>query len=150
MTLCLAAGAATLALALGSFTLSWTHSVERIEWREHWAVERDGLVLRQAAVKGSGAGMEVPDDAILRDGFWFYEPRLPPQTRVSFADAGRAGSDWTLCDGERCAALRSLLPVEGNGFSMEACERSGIGLSQAIAEAHDRRPLAGERPIEAR
>lgn len=135
MTLCLATGAATLALALSSFTLSWTHSVERTEWRESWAVERGALVLREAAVRGSGAGMDIPAGAVLRNGFWFYEPRLAPQTRVSFADAGREGSDWSLCDRDICADLRTLLPVEGVGFAMEACRETGVSLAHAIAQS---------------
>ena len=60
MSGCLMAGAMALALANGgTFTLEWTHSVERESWRETWQVTGDDrLQLTGAAVKGSGAGME--------------------------------------------------------------------------------------------
>ena len=66
---CLIAGAMTLALASPGFTLSWTHSVEKITWRESWAITGTGLRLTEAAVKGSGAGMEPGDGAVLRNGW---------------------------------------------------------------------------------
>ncbi|MEZ5450817.1 MAG: DUF1850 domain-containing protein [Thiolinea sp.] len=33
-----------------------------------------GLQLLQARVKGSGAGMEPGDDAVLKDGWWVWQP----------------------------------------------------------------------------
>jgi hypothetical protein len=55
-------------MAMQSFTLVWTHSVERTEWRESWRVTPAGLVLTEARVKGSGAGMEPATDAVWIDG----------------------------------------------------------------------------------
>ncbi|MFX6230366.1 DUF1850 domain-containing protein, partial [Acinetobacter baumannii] len=30
-------------LAVAAFTLSWTHSVEKVEWQEDWRVTPQGL-----------------------------------------------------------------------------------------------------------
>ncbi len=80
MTGCLMAGATMLALASGSsFTLEWTHSVERQSWRESWEVTADHrLHLTEAAVKGSGAGMEPGPGGHFEDGWWVWAPDLPP------------------------------------------------------------------------
>ena len=51
-----------------AFTLAWNHTIEKIRWEEDYRVTPDGLLLGEARVKGSGAGMEIPDDAGLRDG----------------------------------------------------------------------------------
>lgn len=56
-------------LAVQSFRLSWVHSVEKTEWRENWRVQAQGLVLVEARVRGSGAGMEPGDTARWRDGW---------------------------------------------------------------------------------
>ena len=56
MSLCIATGGQILALVASSFTLSWTHSVEKTEWIEHWQVEDSRLNLVSASVQGSGAG----------------------------------------------------------------------------------------------
>ena len=95
MNLCIEAAGAIVALALQSFTLSWQHSVEKIEWSESWAVSDAGLVLEEASVQGTGAGMEIPEGAVLRDGAWHYRPGLPPLPELVLSDAGR-GADWTL------------------------------------------------------
>lgn len=128
MNLCLEAAGHTLVVAIQAFSLLWIHSVERTEWREEWAIEGDRLRVVEAAVSATGAGMEIPDGAVLQDGAWHYRPDLPPQARVAFADAGRADSDWTLCAKDTCVSLRSVLPVRGEGFVMQACDRPGVPL----------------------
>jgi hypothetical protein len=98
MATCLIAGAMTLALASPGFTLSWTHSVEKITWRESWAITGTGLRLTEAAVKGSGAGMEPGDGAVLRNGWWVWVPDLPEQAELHLAASGATGAGWRLCD----------------------------------------------------
>ncbi len=56
MTACLMVGSIALALSGPTFQLRWTHSVEKVEWVEDWAVEPGELLLTQARIKGSGAG----------------------------------------------------------------------------------------------
>ena len=64
MSLCLAAGAITASLAIQAFTLAWAHSIEKIRWEEDWRVEENQLHLVEARIKGTGAGMEPPPDAV--------------------------------------------------------------------------------------
>lgn len=109
MSLCLAAGALTAALAADAFTLAWTHSIERIRWEEDWRVEGRALRLVAARVRGSGAGMEIPDGAVLRDGVWHYAPPHPPQARLTLAHSPYAAGH-TLCANSHCAPLAEHLP----------------------------------------
>lgn len=133
MSLCLSAGGTTLALALEAFSLSWTHSVERTEWREEWRVTGEGLVIDSASVAGSGAGMEVPEGAVLSEGAWHYRPPLPPQPRVAFADAGRGAGDWRLCSDGTCRELGDLVPSRDSMVILSACDQPGRALAEAPA-----------------
>lgn len=119
MTACLAVGATTLMLALPAFSLSWTHSVERTEWREDWRIDGATLVLETARVRGSGAGMDPGEGARLQDGWWVWSPdlRVP---ELWLAASGATGAGWQLCSDGVChdlgttagAALR-LAPCGG-------------------------------------
>ncbi|WP_102109008.1 DUF1850 domain-containing protein [Oceaniglobus roseus] len=91
-------------LAAPDFTLSWTHSVERIEWRETWHVVPDALRLSRAEVRGSGAGMEPGPDARLEDGWWVSEPDLTVPA-LTLAASGATGGGWRLCADGRCREL---------------------------------------------
>lgn len=105
---CLLVGATALTLAAGGFDLSWTHSVEGTEWREHWVVDRDALRLERAAVRGSGAGMDPGPDARLEAGWWVWAPALPPVPTIMLAASGATGSGWRLCDGMACLEIGAL------------------------------------------
>ena len=108
MMLCIAAAGIITALATPSFTLSWTHSVERTQWQESWSVEEGGLRLVAASVEGSGAGIAVPDDAVWADGRWTYAPRLPLLESLDLAASGMTPSPWTLCPADdECLTLGS-------------------------------------------
>jgi hypothetical protein len=123
MGLCLAAGTLTARLAVTAFTLAWTHSVERVRWEEDWRVDSKSLVLVEARVQGSGAGMEPPDGAVLEDGFWRYQPELAPLPRLELA-RGDAVPDWQLCLAGRCRELAAYLPVEARnaqGVALYPC-----------------------------
>lgn len=109
--LCLSAGAVTIALALQTFTLAWTHSIEKIEWQEDWRVATDVLIIDEARIRGSGSGMEIPADAVLRDGAWHYRPAQNRLPRVTLAHS-HATADWRLCTAGACQPLESLLPPE--------------------------------------
>ncbi len=98
-----------------SFTLAWTHSVEKVEWREEWRVRSGRLVLGEASVMGSGAGMEPPPDAVLKDGRWVWHPEMVLEEIVLARSDFTA--DWRLCvDG----ACRSLAKEEGQ-TRLRAC-----------------------------
>ncbi|MDX2258050.1 MAG: DUF1850 domain-containing protein [Hyphomicrobiaceae bacterium] len=96
MTLCLLAGGTLTALGASAFTLVWSHSVERTLWEEDWRLTETGLVLVDARVAGTGAGMEPPVGAVLSGGAWHYRPKLPPQAELVLA-ASAATAPWRLC-----------------------------------------------------
>ena len=105
---CLMIGATVLWLAGPGFELNWTHSVEKTEWRESWAIGADGLHLTEAAVKGSGAGMEPGADARLEDGWWVWQPDLPPVPSLTLAASGATGGGWRLCDSATCHEVGAM------------------------------------------
>jgi hypothetical protein len=53
-------GARRFPLPAGTFALSWTHSVERTEWRESYCVDREGEIVLVASEFSSG-GAGLPD-----------------------------------------------------------------------------------------
>ncbi len=117
MTGCLMVGASLLALAAPDFTLEWLHSVEKTRWRETWQITADGLHLSEAAVKGSGAGMEPGDGALLSDGWWVWQPQLAPQPTLTLATSGATGSGWLLCSGGICHDI----PEAGASVVLRPC-----------------------------
>lgn len=116
---CLLIGTVAMLLSGDHFTLEWTHSVERVEWREEWIVNRDGMRLVRAAIKGSGAGMEPGPNAVLRDGWWVWQPQLPPQPQLILAASGATPSAWRLCDGDDC---RDIGAERGEAITIKPCE----------------------------
>jgi len=121
LSLCLASAGIVKTLALASFTLAWTHSIEKVEWQEDWRVTPQGLELVQARVKGSGAGMEPPSDARLVDGWFQWEPRIAVP-EVALGNPGAAG-EWRLCSDGKCRTLSQIfgLPIGSNVTTMSAC-----------------------------
>ena len=102
MSICLLAGAVALSLPSPEFSIEWRHSVEKTQWREEWRIDGASLELTRAMVKGSGAGMEPGDGAVLTDGWWVWRPDLPPLPEVLLAASGATGGGWTLCSGSEC------------------------------------------------
>lgn len=117
MSGCLMVGASLLALAATDFTLDWRHSVEKTRWRETWQITAEGLRLTEAAVKGSGAGMEPDDGARLSDGWWVWQPKLGPLRALILATSGATGSGWLLCSGGICHDI----PESGTSTVLRPC-----------------------------
>jgi hypothetical protein len=111
-------GVTALALAGQGFTLSWEHSVEKVEWRETWEVAADGLRLTEAAVKGSGAGMEPGEGARLDGGWWVWTPRLPPVPALDLAASGATRGGWLLCADGGC---REIGAAPGEAVRLRPC-----------------------------
>ncbi len=110
--LCLAAAALSMALPLHEFTLAWTHSIEKIRWEEDYRIAAGQLQLVEARIRGSGAGMEPPADAVLKDGVWHYKPALTQVPRMQLARSGYV-ADYELCWDGRCHPLGSIAgPVD--------------------------------------
>lgn len=105
MSACLLAGGIALAVTQG-FTLGWTHSVERTEWQERWRVEDGRLTLAGARIRGSGAGMEPGEGAVLQDGWWVWQRRLTTPS-LTLAASGATGAGWQLCTDSGCRELGS-------------------------------------------
>jgi hypothetical protein len=107
--LCLAAGAVAASLAIDSFTLTWIHSIEKIRWEEDWRIVGKQLVIEEARIRGSGAGMEPPPGALLKNGVWHYRPTLPPQAALRLTHSPYT-SGYMLCSKSNCAPLADYLP----------------------------------------
>ena len=122
LSLCLASAGIVKTLALASFTLAWTHSIEKVEWQEDWRVTPQGLELVQACVKCSGAGMEPPPEARLVDGWFQWQLQRPPMPEVVLGNSGAAG-EWRLCSDGKCRTLSDIfgLPIGSNVTTMRAC-----------------------------
>jgi hypothetical protein len=125
---CLALAAAGQAAApvfvpVQHFTLAWTHSIEKTRWEEDYAVLPGAMPVLQALtarVRGSGAGMEPPPDAVLRNGWFEYTPpSLAPHGLRLTRSVFTADYDW--CVGGRCAPLSTLLPSDGDITLLTPC-----------------------------
>ena len=120
--LCLAVATTIVAaLPVERFTLDWMHSVEKIRWQEDWRVDaaRRTLVLVESRVRGSGAGMEPPEGAVLRDGTW-HAPGALEVSRLSLALSGFT-EDWRLCANGDCRPLRSYAPAKAGAIDLLPC-----------------------------
>ena len=60
--------------------------------------------LTQAAVKGSGAGMEPGPGGHFENGWWVWAPKLPPVPSLVLAASSKTPSAWRLC-AEQCVDL---------------------------------------------
>lgn len=107
--LCLAAGVIIATLPLSAFTLAWTHSIEKIRWEEDYHVVDSRLILAEARIKGTGAGMEPPADATFKNGVWHYQPNLPPLERLRLTHSPYAAG-YEICSTGGCKPLTAILP----------------------------------------
>jgi hypothetical protein len=112
MSLCLAAAGIAVEIAASVFTLSWTHTVEKTLWQETWRVEDHRLVLEEARIEGSGAGMEPPAEALLVDGAYVWRPNEARAAILLRRD--RHAGDWRLCAAGRCATLGEWLGADAD------------------------------------
>ncbi len=120
MSLCLAAGALVISLSASEITLRWRHSVQKTLWEEVWREAPGGLRLVEARVEGSGAGMDPPEDAVLRDGFWRWTPALPDLPEVVMRRSG-ATADWRVCVREECRPMGVYLPAKADPVTLKPC-----------------------------
>jgi hypothetical protein len=111
--LCLASGTLAAFIAASSFTLAWTHSIEKQRWEEDWRIHAhaDGrlqLQLVEGRIRGSGAGMEPPDGARLENGVWHYPVGLALE-ELALAHSSHA-EGYELCITGACRPLTDWLP----------------------------------------
>jgi len=126
--LCLALAASTapaVFVPAPTFTLAWTHSIERVRWEEDYAVEADGgaeprLRSLRARIRGSAAGMEPPPDARWERGWFVYAPRDPEAEGLRLSRSAFV-PDYELCLQGRCAPLNTWLPSDGEVTLLRPC-----------------------------
>jgi hypothetical protein len=121
MSICIASAGSFLTLLASSFSLTWIHSVEKTEWIEHWQVEGDKLALVSARVTGSGAGIDLPPDAVWQDGGWTYRPTLPPLSQVTLAASGATPGGWNLCTEDKCLELGATAGATTTVWTADVC-----------------------------
>ena len=117
----LVAGVVRASVPGPEFTLSWEHSVAKTLWEEHYRIDGDWLVLVEARVAGSGAGMEPPSTAVLRGGAWTWQPRTRlPELRLTLSGYTR---DYTLCARDGCNELSARVGAapEGSAVVIRRC-----------------------------
>lgn len=105
--LCLAAAGLAASLPLQAFTLSWTHSIEKIRWEEDYRIVGRRLELIEARVRGTGAGMEAPEGSVLRQGIWHYKPALAPLERLRLTRSEYV-ADYLLCWDGACHPMAEI------------------------------------------
>ena len=136
----LVAGAVLATLPAPEFTVAWQHSVQKTQWVEHYRVAGGDLVLTSARIEGSGAGMEPPPEAMLRDGWWSWQPnRILPEltlTRSSYV------SDYVLCWEDRCGDLGDLVGATAEGAAVVVRPCKGMGPPAGL----NRPPTVPARP----
>lgn len=125
VAVCLVLGAKTVSLDTQRFTLAWTHSVEKIEWQEDYILRDGHVVLVEARIAGTGAGMEPPANAVLRDGQWHYAPDLPPLDELRLTLSSYT-ADYRLCWNGACHRLGDLVDSRGDlgVVTIRACPRN--------------------------
>lgn len=120
MNLCIISDAAIAKIAVSTFILGWTHTVQKTRWEEVWAVTRPGLVMREARVKGSGAGMDPPPEARF-DGTWYrWKPSPAPQQSVVLARSDVPG-DWEICFGRMGCSPLAEWAAASPQVTLKAC-----------------------------
>lgn len=153
MSLCILAAGKTTILAVSAFTLSWTHSVEKTRWEEDWRVAPSGFEIVEARVQGSGAGMEPPEGAMSKDGWWSYRPTLPAREEITLAASGATGGGWRLCAEGNCLELGD---EAGEPARLSACQEGAASRTpparrdqwdpSGVPKDPDRRAQAGPGP----
>lgn len=113
--------ATLVTLATQSFTLAWTHSIEKVRWEEDYRVEGKQLAAVAARIKGSAAGMEPPPGAKLKDGWWHYVPTQKHHAELRLTRS-RHTADYELCTRGRCQSLSILAPQADGVTRIIACE----------------------------
>ena len=113
VAMCMALIVVTSAVVLptDTITLSWNHTVEGTPWEEDYAVVNNSLVITQARVKRSGAGMDAPAGAVWNRGWWHYIPSLGPIGEVVLANSSFA-SGYRICWDGNCRSLNAIVATD--------------------------------------
>lgn len=118
--LCLVAGALAATVPTGRFTLAWQHSVEKVLWEEDYLIAGRWLYATGARIRGSGAGMEPPDGAVLHEAAWRYRPANRWLRELRLARSTYT-PDYQLCFDGRCWPLSHWLPADAGATILRPC-----------------------------
>jgi hypothetical protein len=130
----LIAGSLLTVLPTQSLTLAWLHTVEQTRWEEDYVLFGSNLVIKEARVERSGAGMEPGENAVWSHGWWRYRPNLVDLTEINLANSMFARG-YNICWNGQCRELRSWAPaghavtmraVPCSDFPMKAVESDGM------------------------
>ncbi len=108
VALCLVLGAKTVTLPTDHVTVAWHHSIEKTGWQEDYVIRGNRLVLTEARIQGTGARMEPPAGAVLRDGWFHYVPKLGPLPELRLTLSPYT-ADYRLCWNGQCRAVGRIL-----------------------------------------
>ena len=84
-------------------------------------------MLVEARIRGSGAGMDPPQGAVLRDGVWHYRvARRVPKLLLS---SGGSQPEYLLCTADACRPLTSWLggPAADGRIELYPCDATAAG-----------------------
>ena len=111
------AGALQAMLPPGTLTVAWRHSVQKTRWEEDYRVDATGLVPVESRIESTGAGMEAPPGAVLRDGLWHWQPRplALPELRLTLSPFTE---DYALCAAGHCTALHALVHARADDIGV--------------------------------
>ncbi|MEO7105385.1 MAG: DUF1850 domain-containing protein [Rhodoferax sp.] len=109
------------------FTLAWMHSIEKVRWEEDYVVVNGLspafpplLVPVKARIHGSAAGMEPPDDAVLRNGWYEYTPDTPNPTELRLTRS-EFTADYDWCDSRGCHPLSKWFASDRGVTVLKPC-----------------------------
>jgi hypothetical protein len=123
--LCIVVGTALVSIPVQRFTLRWQHTVEKVLWEEDYVVAGEWLYLTAARVRGSGAGMEPPMNAVKVGEAWHYRPEQRWHREVRLARSA-FGSDYELCVDRDCRPLASWAPSPLGPTTLSACNATAL------------------------
>lgn len=103
-------------LPVTDFVLAWEHSIEKVRWEETYSITIDQhnkpqLVAGIAKIKGSAAGMEPPADAILKNGWYEYQPDMYPSVPLQLTRSGFT-ADYQFCIENKCQEMEGILATD--------------------------------------
>ncbi|MEP7154403.1 MAG: DUF1850 domain-containing protein [Betaproteobacteria bacterium] len=123
--LCIFTAGAMVRLPDTSFTLAWTHSIEKVRWEEDYRVVGEYIEAPLARVKGSGAGMEPPDGAVLKNGWWQYRPVITRHRELRLTRSPYA-ADYEICMRGACRSLSDVAPQTEGVTRIVACASTAL------------------------
>ncbi|MCC7039640.1 MAG: DUF1850 domain-containing protein [Burkholderiales bacterium] len=109
----LVAGTLHATFPAAHFTVEWRHSIEHTRWRESYAVQGDRIVLTEAWIEGSGAGMDAGPDARFDGHGWRWTPALAPLREIVLTLSPYT-ADYELCAAGQCRMLHAWAGLPRN------------------------------------